>query len=264
MKHIILTLAVLVLPLTAGAEVLASVGGETFTYEELITMIGGEEYLSYLGIYTEADAEAILDSWVSEELLIQSAESAGLESDPDVAIALEEARRKILLEAYLISVTESIQQPSQLEILNYAGTWEDTYSKEINESLIVVPDEILANSLLAQINSGEDFAGLAASYGAEIGWITRGQVGSMQFDEIAFRLNAGGVSEVFEIDGGYYIAKVEAVEALSPAPSTEDIIIIVGQELLRVAQEEALIEVIDELRSEFNIQIYPDRLMEHL
>ena len=73
--------------------------------------------------------KVLSDSWISEELLIQSAESAELESEPFVAAAIEDARRQILLEAYLMQITQDIEQPSSLEMINYAGTWEDTYCK---------------------------------------------------------------------------------------------------------------------------------------
>lgn len=265
MKHILLTLSVLfMLSLPVNAEVLASVGDETLTYEELIEMIGGEENLLYLGITTEGDATAILDSWISEELLIQSAESAGLESEPFVAAAIEDARRQILLEAYLMQITQDIEQPSSLEMINYAGTWEDTYCKEINANVIVVQDEILANSLRTQITSSEDFAELSLIYGGEVGWITRGQIGSMQFDEAAFRLDTGEISGVIEIDGSYYIIEITGVEEISPTPTSENILYLVEQELIRLRQEDILFELLDELKAEHNIQIYPERLMGHL
>jgi peptidyl-prolyl cis-trans isomerase SurA len=75
----------------------------------------------------------------------------------------------------------------------------------------------LAEDLLARIRSGEDFEQLARRYsqdpgsaqlGGDLGWFRRGRM-VREFEDVAFALNTGSVSQVVESDFGYHIIKVE-------------------------------------------------------
>jgi peptidyl-prolyl cis-trans isomerase D len=73
-----------------------------------------------------------------------------------------------------------------------------------------------AEAAAARLESGEDFAAVAqevsddpsASVGGDLGWVTRGrQVEG--FDEVAFALEPGETSEIFETSFGYTILRVD-------------------------------------------------------
>ncbi len=270
MRFIICIMLIMVIPLAASAEVLASVDDKTLTWEDVLNMIGGEENAQYLGISSEAAALEVLKSWVREEVIVQTAESNGLASDPAVLDAIEQSRRQILLEAYMSDVVDGLQ-PSQLEIENYLDEWLGTYRKSIHVRHIIVQDENLANSLLARVRAGADFASLAQQYsigpsgedGGDLGWITRGQSGYMAFDEAAFRLGEGEVSEVTETGAGFHIIKVIETRPLSPEPSDTDIKQMVTAELTQALQEEAIMSDLEVLEQDHNVVLYPERLLEH-
>ncbi|MCD4776566.1 MAG: peptidylprolyl isomerase [Candidatus Aegiribacteria sp.] len=260
----------LIFPALAFAEVLASVDDKTLTWEDVVTMIGGEQNAQYLGITSEAGAIEVLESWVREEVMVQAAENSGLESDPQVRDAIEQSRRQILLEAYMTDMVDGLQ-PSQLEIENYVDEWLSTYKKSIHIRHIIVQDENLANSLLARIHAGSDFTSLAQEYsigpsgadGGDLGWVTRGQSGYMTFDEAAFRLEDGEISDVTETGAGYHIIKAVESQLLSPEPSVEEIKQVVTIELTQVMQEEIIMDEVDSLELNHDIVLYPERLMEH-
>ncbi len=74
-----------------------------------------------------------------------------------------------------------------------------------------------AESLLARINAGEDFAELARIYsddpgsaqvGGDLGWFRRGRM-VREFEEAAFAMFDGQVSDVVESSFGFHIIKVE-------------------------------------------------------
>lgn len=78
-----------------------------------------------------------------------------------------------------------------------------------------------AESLLARVNAGEDFAELAriysddpgtASLGGDLGWFRRGRM-VREFEEAAFQLIDGQVSDVVQTDFGFHIIKVERYRA---------------------------------------------------
>ena len=73
-----------------------------------------------------------------------------------------------------------------------------------------------ADALLAQVKQGADFAKLAkensqdpgsAVKGGDLGWFKRGAM-VKEFDEVAFKLQPGQVSEVFKSPFGYHFMKV--------------------------------------------------------
>ena len=87
---------------------------------------------------------------------------------------------------------------------------------------ILVESEELANDLLDQINQGADFAELAkansedsssSEEGGDLGFFEKELMGA-EFDEVAFAMNIGDVSDVVATDYGYFhIIKLTDIEA---------------------------------------------------
>jgi parvulin-like peptidyl-prolyl isomerase len=88
--------------------------------------------------------------------------------------------------------------------------------EQVNAAHILVDDEETAQDLLEQIRGGADFAELAqehsqdpgsAQQGGDLGWFPQGvMVG--EFEDAAFALQVGEVSEVVRTDFGFHIIKV--------------------------------------------------------
>ncbi|WP_078429018.1 peptidylprolyl isomerase [Alkalihalobacterium alkalinitrilicum] len=87
---------------------------------------------------------------------------------------------------------------------------------EVEASHILVEDEETANEVLDKINAGEDFEELATEYSTDTGSAQRGgQLGYFgqgrmvpEFEETAFNLEIGEVSDLVESEFGYHIIKV--------------------------------------------------------
>lgn len=253
----------------SSQEVLASVDDATLTWEDLLEMVGGEENADVLQVANDMEAMELLQSWVREELIVRAAENQNLQSDPMVREALQQARRQILIEAYLQRIMEDLQV-SQMEVENYVSTWQDSYNRELRLRHILVDDPTLASAILTRLRAGRDFDELASQYslcpssedGGDLGWIQRGDA-AMAFEEAAFSLEDGGLSDVVETPMGYHVIQRLESRPRSDSLTGQEIAQLVGMQLTQEAQQAEILDQIDHLEQQYSVNIHPERLLEH-
>ncbi len=92
----------------------------------------------------------------------------------------------------------------------------DNYKPKIRASHILVNDEKTAKEVKAKLEKGEDFAKLAKEYsqdpgsasnGGDLGWFGPGKM-VKEFEDAAYKLKVGEVSDPVKTDYGYHIIKV--------------------------------------------------------
>lgn len=90
------------------------------------------------------------------------------------------------------------------------------YKPKIRASHILVKDEKTAKEIKAKLEKGEDFAKLAKEYsqdtgsaqnGGDLGWFGPGRM-VKEFEDAAYALNVGQVSQPVKTEYGYHIIKV--------------------------------------------------------
>jgi parvulin-like peptidyl-prolyl isomerase len=99
----------------------------------------------------------------------------------------------------------------------YIGQQVPTTEPQIHVRHILLDTEAEAQAVLQRLEDGEDFAALAtevstdtlsAELGGDLGWIPRGEMDEA-FDEVAFGLPLGEISDVVETPLGFHIILVE-------------------------------------------------------
>lgn len=92
----------------------------------------------------------------------------------------------------------------------------ENYKPKVRASHILVKDEKTAKEVKAKLDKGEDFAKLAKEYsqdpgsasnGGDLGWFGPGKM-VKEFEDAAYQLKVGEVSDPIKTDYGYHIIKV--------------------------------------------------------
>ena len=111
--------------------------------------------------------------------------------------------------------------------------------------------------MIARLKKGEDFAKLATELtedpsgkenGGDLGFFTREQM-VPEFAEVAFRLEAGGLSEPVKTQFGWHVLKVEDSRT-KPAPTFEEVKPQIEQFVTRKAQA----DLVTKLRADAKIE----------
>jgi peptidyl-prolyl cis-trans isomerase C len=173
-------------------------------------------------------------------VLASQAESAGLTQDPVVKRQLVLAREKTLSDIRLAQVTDATMDAASIEQLAKHEYSSNTLKFSTPETVrvrhILVDDKDKskareqAQSLLAKLRSGEDFAALAQEFsidpgskpkGGDLGFFARGSM-VKPFEEAAFALkNPGDLSDIVETQFGFHILRLEEHRAATLKPYDE-------------------------------------------
>ncbi|MBT9259610.1 MAG: peptidylprolyl isomerase [Clostridiales bacterium] len=215
-----------------GGGVVARVNGEAITrdafYEELVAQAG----------------PAVLDRMVTDLLVRQEARKKGVTVSPQEvdrqieemaaqfpseeafhqALALygyTEASLRRQLETNLLvkAILEPQVEVTEEDLKAYFEERKDRYNQpeKVKVRHILVDDEKTAQEVREKLLQGEDFAQVAEAYskdggsaaqGGDLGWIVRGQM-VPEFEEAAFSLPVGEISQPVESYYGWHIIQVE-------------------------------------------------------
>jgi peptidyl-prolyl cis-trans isomerase SurA len=172
----------------------------------------------------------------SEEQYRRDLRSTGFETPDEYRGWLTEQQRRRLLINKLMSKLRSGGKlkpvaPTEREIRDYFDRYKASFPPRPElisfRQIIVAPPPkpaakaralALADSILTELRKGADFAAAARRFtmdaatretGGEIGWVRRGQGLDLHFEDVAFGLRPGVVSDPVETPFGYHLIQVE-------------------------------------------------------
>lgn len=166
-------------------------------------------------------------------------------------------------------LTAEIKEPTEKDIHKY-------YEKNIERFTIpesiraahivkhpkegVKPEEMQKEleGVLDELRAGADFGELAEKYsdcpenGGDLGLFARGQMVE-GFEKVIFNLDVGQVSDVFETEFGYHIAKVNEKRPAMPCPM-KDVRELIVRELTQEARQKAIEKFVDTEKAKATIE----------
>lgn len=188
------------------------------------------------GVSLEQASEKVLNYWLEQILLKQGAEQSGYTvTDEILQDRLDALIEKMGgMDAYSAWLTANGYTEDEFRLsLRYAAAaaWQrDQIANSVPETAdqvhalqILVSDQDTADSIYQQLQTGAEFATLAAKYdpilGGDLGWFPRGTLYLPEIEEAAFKLQPGEYSPVIETDYGFHIVQVverDAQHELAP------------------------------------------------
>ena len=204
----------------------------------------------------------VIDELVDQLLLQQGAIEAGFSvSSADIQTKLDELSQKLGgTEALTKWINENFYTDQTFKISLERSLYATWMRDEIIKNLPDVAEQVHirqirvlsegeARGILAQLQSGSDFATLAELYDpvtkGDLGWFPHGYLTQPAVDDAAFSLDAGEVSQIIQSEIGFHI--VQVIERDGAHKLTPD--------ALKFMQNQALISWLDEKKSSSEIVI---------
>lgn len=219
--------ACLPLPASADDVVIATVNGVDIKQSDLD--FAASEVGAQLANYPPDDRRRMLLQFVIEnELMAEAATKDSLDSAPTFEDRLKYHRRRALRDAYFdksVRLAVSEDEAKKLYDEKIAGVKPE---EEIHARHILVSTEPEAKEIIERLNKGEDFATLAkekskdpSAEGGDLGFFTRGQM-LKPFEDAAFALEVGKISEPVQTQFGWHVIKVEE-KRTRPLPTFDQV-----------------------------------------
>jgi peptidyl-prolyl cis-trans isomerase C len=237
--------------------VVATIGEETITEGDLA--FAAEDMAQDLAQMPPEERRAFLVRiLIDMKVMSAAARQAGMDQTEIFAQRREYLEERALRRAYFAeAIAGAVTEDAiRAEYDTYVEGFEP--ADEVRASHILVETEEEANTLKAEIDGGADFASLArehsidpgAANGGDLGFFGRGMM-VKPFEEAAFALDQGAVSDPVQSQFGWHIIKLEEKRQSAPPAFEQVAPQIQNQLLMRIFTEK-----VDELMAgvEVNIQ----------
>ena len=209
-------------------KVLASVGGLQITEADLAAMLQalgprGERY------NTPEGRRALLEELVAQKLFLLDAKKNLFEAEPAFQARLKQVKDQLLTEYAIKKTVDKVTVKEEEARAFYDENLDKfTQGETVNASHILVESEEKAREIAAEIAAGTTFEEAAAKYsscpskdaGGNLGEFGRGQM-VPEFEEAAFALEVGVVSEPVATQFGYHLIRVNAKGEPKAIPYSE-------------------------------------------
>lgn len=150
---------------TDKSPMVAKVAGKTINASEL------DLALSRLGELNDAQREEarskFLELMIDQRLIVDAAEKAGVDKDPAVALAMAQASRQVLAEAYAEQIAKDVAKPTESEIAEYYAQHPELFAQR----RIYRVQELELKVEPAQLAEVEARLGSSHSMGDFVNWV---------------------------------------------------------------------------------------------
>jgi peptidyl-prolyl cis-trans isomerase C len=206
----------------------AKVNGQDITEAE-IKFAEGEIGQELAGIPDENRRRVLVEYLVEAHLMADAAEKAELAKGDEFEQRLKYYRLRALRDAYFEKQVRDSVPEAEAKALYDEKIKSMPAQEEVRASHILVKTQDEAKKVAEELKGGGEFAELAKKYsqdrggaaGGDLGYFSRGQM-VKEFEDAAFAMEKGKLSDPIETQFGWHILKVEDKRNRQP-PSFEEV-----------------------------------------
>lgn len=243
------------------AKVLAVVGGSEITENDVQNLMAGLQPQQQAQFASEEGQKRLLDELINQELFYLEAMDADLENDELFKREMEIARKTILKQMAMKNLLDSVKvEEADAKAYFEANASQFVEKETVHAKHILVKTKEEAEAVLAEIKEGKAFEDAAKEHstcpsnanGGDLGTFPRGQM-VPEFEQAAFSLEVGLVSEPVETSFGFHLIRVEDKTEAKAQEFEAVKEQIVGQ-LTAMGQNQAYVEKTTELRGKYQFE----------
>ncbi|HEY3128012.1 MAG TPA: peptidyl-prolyl cis-trans isomerase [Acidobacteriota bacterium] len=243
---------------------LAEVNGQKITKEDLDRLIEFANPQAKIRFESDAGKKDLLQNIVETRSFYLEALGEKMDQDPELQARIELLRQQILASTYVNRELKKIVA-TDADLRSYYDEHKKDFEipESVNASHILVKTEEEAREIKKQLEAGADFAELARQKsldttnkndGGKMGFFIRGAM-LPPFEEAAFKLKPGQISDPVKTTFGWHIIKVLDVRPRSVMPFDEAKKMIQAR-VQTQKQQNWLQSKKAELRSKYGVKIY--------
>jgi len=244
-------------------KVLATVNGKDITEQDAYDFLNKLSPQVAFQFRSPEGIKNLINELVNQELFYLNAIENGLDKEKDFIKDLEKIKKQVLIQYSVGKLFSDIEVKDE-EIKDYYVNHQDNFKtpEKVRASHILVDSEDEANNILDQLNNGMSFEEAARKYsncpskenGGDLGEFTRGQM-VQEFEDAAFSMNQGQISEPVKTQFGYHIIKLISREEAGITP-LEDVKEQIQNHLMALKQQQKFTDKANELKGKYDIKMY--------
>jgi peptidyl-prolyl cis-trans isomerase C len=247
--------------LAGAAGVVARVNGQDITEAEL-TFAEGEVGGEIAGLPLESRRRVLLEYLVEAHLFAEAAAKNQLGAGKEFEDRLAYYKMRALRDTFYEKKVREAVTEAQARAAYEEQIAKLTPEPEVRARHILVKTEEEAKEIVKQLKAGADFNELAkkssdgpsAQTGGDLGYFSRGQM-VKPFEDVAFSLQKGQISEPVQTEFGWHVIKVED-KRTRPLPSFDE----VKDQLMASLVQTKLKSAVQDLRSSAKVDIVDPEL----
>lgn len=242
--------------------ILAKVGDRKITQEQMEMMIKSLGPQRAAQFDNEKGREYVLNELINQELFFLYAKESGMDGEAAFLEQLEVAKNNILKQYAVAKTLKDVAVKEAEAEIFYENNREKFQTPEsMSAKHILVDTKEQAESIKAEIEAGMAFEEAAQKYskcpsnadGGNLGMFTRGKM-VPEFEAAAFELAVGEQSGPVKTQFGYHLIKAEERQESGIRPY-EEVKQEIGQRLVAEKQRDVYMEKIDELKTQYEVEI---------
>ncbi|WP_422485320.1 peptidylprolyl isomerase [Gudongella sp. DL1XJH-153] len=244
-------------------QLVAVVNGKEISREEVLKFLNDMGPQVAMQFQSPEGIKRVIEEMVNQELLYLDALEQNMEEEAEFKETFE-ATKKNLLKGYAFNKLVADIDAEEEEMKEFFQENKNVFGQPetLKASHILVEDEDKAKEVIQELNDGLNFEEAAANYsscpskeaGGTLGEFGRGQM-VPEFEDAAFNMEVGTISEPVKTQFGYHIIRVDAKNE-AEEPAFEEVKEQVQQQVLARKQEAKYQEKISGLKVKYPVEIY--------